>query len=74
MSRRHIPCKQKLYMVPLQSNNPVIKTARDFRCSDRTIRRVNHLGRSIGNIVRQSALCRRQRKLYGVHVVFSSLY
>jgi transposase-like protein len=73
MSRRHIPREQKLDMVRLRANNPAVKIARDFGCSERTVRRVNHLAHSIGDVVRQPALCGRRRKLNGIHVAVSNV-
>jgi transposase-like protein len=48
MSHRHMPREQKFDMMRLRSNNPAIKIARDFGCSDRTVRRVNQLAVETG--------------------------
>jgi transposase-like protein len=48
MSYRHMPREQKFDMMRLRSNNPAIKIARDFGCSERTVRRVNQLAVETG--------------------------
>jgi hypothetical protein len=68
MPRRHIPREQKLDLVRLRANNPAVRVAHNLGCTDRTVRRVNHLTRMIGDVVRQPEQCGRPRKLNGVHV------
>jgi hypothetical protein len=35
-----ISCEQRLDIVPVRASNPTIKIARNFGCSNRTVRRV----------------------------------